>query len=285
MLDAQFTLRHPRPVVQPIRFMTNLTRNRLWFIAVLALSCNLCFSQPSGQFSINFDNSTPLIDMNGDFNVADQIIGADNQTIPLNFGVAINHRPNGALVGVGATIVQIGNDFVPAVFHASGRVTGGGDNLQVFLVVSLKGEGTVAGRDTKFKIGVAYRLKFNSDNGDLEGVSRGSANLSGLGGGRIRSDEISVGLPGGGNGSWSIAMNVIPFNKLSGSAQVQLSGGRTVNGTLNGHFSPGSGISVLRFGGTDGDHGSSSTFSFMTTDSGTDLQTVRGKILGQRVLF
>ena len=285
MLDAEIALRHSRAIVQPKSFMTNLTRNRLWFIAVFALSCYPCFSQPSGQFSLDFDNSTPLIDMNGDFNVADEIIGADDQTIPLNFSVAISHRSNGALHGVGAAIAQIGDDFVPAIYHASGRVSGGGNDLQVFLVVTLQGEGTVAGRDTKFKIAVAYRLFFSSDDGDLEGVSRGSVSLSTLGGGKIRSNGISVGLPGGGDGSWSIAMNVLPFKKLSGSAQVQLSGGRTLNGALNGQFSEFSGISVLRFTGTNGDHGSLGTFSFTSTDEGTDLETVHGKILGQRVLF
>src|ERR1051325_3029246 len=163
MLDAEIALRHSRAIVQPKSFMTNLTRNRLWFIAVFALSCYPCFSQPSGQFSLDFDNSTPLIVMNGDFNVADEIIGADDQTIPLNFSVAISHRSNGALHGVGAAIAQIGDDFVPAIYHASGRVSGGGDNLQVFLVVTLQGEGPVAGRDTKFKIDVAYRLFFRWD--------------------------------------------------------------------------------------------------------------------------
>lgn len=265
--------------------MTNLTTKRLWFIAALAISCNFSFAQPSGQFSLDFDNTTPLIDMNGNFNVADQIIGADNQTIPLNFAVGINHRANGALLATGGTIVFIGNDAVAAAYRASGRVSGGGDNLQVFLTVRLKGEGTVAGRNTKFSIVVAYRLIFSSDNGDLEGASRGSASFSALGGGNIRSDSIAVGLPGGGDGSWSVNMNVVPFKKLSGSAQIVLSGGRPVNGLLSGHFFEGSGFSVLRFMGTDGDRGSAATFNFTTTNEGNDLQTVHGKILGQRVLF
>jgi hypothetical protein len=265
--------------------MTNLTTNRLWFIAALAISCNFCFAQPSGQFSLDFDNTTPLIDMNGDFSVADQIIGADSQTIPLNFAVGINHRSNGAILGAGGTIVFIGNDAVAAAYRASGRVSGGGDNLQVFLTVNLKGEGIVAGRNTKFSIVVAYRLIFSSDNGDLEGSSRGRANFAGLGGGTIRSDGISVGLPGGGDGSWSINMNVVPFKRLSGSAQIILSGGRPVNGALSGHFFEGSGFSVLRFAGTDSDRGTAATFSFTTTNEGTNLETVHGKILGQRVIF
>jgi hypothetical protein len=218
--------------------MSNLTRNPLRFIALLAFSCNFCFAQPSGQFSLDFDNSTPLIDMNGEFQVNDQIIGADGQTIQLNFGVAVTHAANGALHGNGTALVQIGDaDFVAAFSRASGRVSGGGGNpVRVFLTVNLRGEGRVAERDTIFNITVAYHLTFNPETGALEGASRGHATFSQLGGGRISSDAISVGLPGGGDGSWSVAMNVIPFKTLSGSAQITLSSGRSVNGALAGRF-------------------------------------------------
>jgi len=266
--------------------MSNLTRNRLWFIAILTLSCNFCFAQPSGEFSFDFDNSTPLIDMTGDFQVADQIIGAGGQPVPLTFGVGLTHASSGALRGSSTALVQIGNDFVAARYHASGRVSGGGPNpIRVFLAVSLIGEGTVGGLDTHFKISVAYNLTFNAENGDLEGASRGHASLTRLGGGSINSGDLSVSLPGGGDGSWSIDMTVVPFRKLSGSAQIVLSGGRPVNGALAGRFFGGSGVSVLQFTGTNVDRGSSATFSITTTDAGPALETAHGKILGQRILF
>jgi hypothetical protein len=287
MLDARIALRHSLAVVQPNRFMTNPTGNRLWFILFFAVSCNFCFAQPSGQFTLDFDNSTPLIDMSGDFSVSDQILGAGDQPVPLNFTVGINHRSNGALRASSTTaILRIGNDFVPAFYHANGRVSGGGNNqVRVFLALKFRGQGTVAGVVTTFNISVAYNLLFNQESGALEGASRGSAKLSRVGGGRIHSDEISVGLPGGGDGSWSIIMNVVPFKHLSGTAQVVLSGGRQLNGNLGGHFFEGSGFSLLRFTGTTVDRGSTATFSFITTDEDTELETVRGRILGQRVLF
>ena len=287
MLDAQTRLRHPCSIVQPNRFMSNLTRNRLWFIPVLALSCNFCYPQPSGQFSLDFDNSTPLIDMNGQFSVSDQIIGAADQPIALNFGVDITHAANGVLHGNGTALVQIGDaDFVAAFPRASGRVSGGGGNpVRVFLTVNLRGQGRVAERDTIFNITVAYHLTFNPETGALEGASRGRATFSQLGGGRISSDAISVGLPGGGDGSWSVAMNVIPFKTLSGSAQITLSSGRSVNGALAGRFFEGSEISVLKFTGTNVDRGSATTFSFSVVEGGDQLETVQGKILGQRVIF
>jgi hypothetical protein len=80
-------------------------------------------------------------------------------------------------------------------------------------------------------------------------------------------------------------MIVVPFKKLSGSAQIVLSGGRPINGALTGHFFEGSGISSLKFMGTNVDRGSSANFSVSTTDAGTSLETVHGKILGQRILF
>ena len=257
------------------------------FIALFALSCNYCFAQPSGQFSLDFNNSTPLIDMNGVFQVNDQIIGAADQPIALNFGVGITHSANGALRGNGTAIVQIGDaDFVAAFSRANGRVSGGGGNpVSVFLSVNLRGEGTVAGLDTSFNITVAYNLTFNPETGALEGASRGRARFTQLGGGKISSDAISVGLPGGGDGSWSVAMNVIPFKTLSGSAQITLSSGRSVNGSLLGRFFADSEISVLRFSGTNVDRGTAGTFSFSIVQGVDELETVQGKILGQRVIF
>src|SRR5215475_941927 len=162
--------------------MTYLTRNHLWFIALFAFSYNFCFAQPSGEFSLDFDNSTPLIDMNGNFHVDDQIIGAGGQPIPLSFDVGITHRSSGALVGSGTAIVFIGNDPVAAFYHANGRVSGGGNNpVRVFLSVSLRGQGTVGGLATNFKISPSYNLTFNQESGALEGPSRGSANLSRVG--------------------------------------------------------------------------------------------------------
>jgi len=270
--------------------MTSLIRNPLRFIALFALSCNVCFAQVSGQFSLDFDPSTPLIDMNGTFSVTDQIVGAADQPITLAYSIHLTHAGNGALRGVpgDAALVQIGDngDFVAAFYRASGRVSGGGDNpVRVFLTVNLRGEGQVAGVETVFNISVAYNLTFNPESGQLEGASRGRATFSKLGGGRISSDSISTGLPSGGDGSWSIAMNVIPFKTLSGSAQIFLSGGRTVNGSLLGRFLEGSQVSVLRFSGTNIDRGASSTFSFSIVQGVDELETVQGKILGQRVIF
>jgi len=287
MLDAQFTLIHPYDVVQPNRVMTKLTP--LGFIALLVLSCNFCFAQPSGQFSLDFANSTPLIDMNGVFSVTDQIVGAADQPINLSYSVHLTHAGNGALRGVpgDAALVQIGDaDFVAAFYRASGRVSGGGASpITVFLTVNLRGEGQVAGVETVFNITVSYKLTFNPESGQLEGASRGNAKFSLLGGGKISSTQISAGLPSGGDGSWSVAMNVIPFKTLSGSAQISLSGGRTVNGTLLGRFFQDSEISVLRFSGTNVDRGAAGTFSFSIVQGVDELETVQGKILGQRVIF
>src|SRR4051794_19317945 len=188
MLDVAIPVRHARQIVQPNNcLMSNLTGSRLCFIALLTFSCNFCFAQPSGEFSIDFDNSTPLIDMTGSFSVNDQIIGAGDQPIPLSFGVAITHSSSGSLRGIGSAIVQIGDGFVAANYRASGRVSGGGNNpVRVFLSVHLSGEDNLAGVETRFAISVAYNLTFNPEEGDLEGSSSGNATLN-QAKGRIRS--------------------------------------------------------------------------------------------------
>src|SRR5205085_7100090 len=102
MLDVGTPVRHARQIVQPNNcLMSNPTGSRLCFIALLTFSCNFCFAQPSGEFSIDFDNSTPLIDMSGTFQVNDQIIGAGGQPIALSFGVPITHSSSGGLRGAG----------------------------------------------------------------------------------------------------------------------------------------------------------------------------------------
>jgi hypothetical protein len=273
--------------------MTNLTRSRLWFIAVLALSSNFCFAQSTLQFSFDFDNTNhAIIDMNGVFQVEDVIVGGGGVPLALNYGVGIDHNARGVLRGAGTAIVQIGtgNDFLPAFYRASGRVSGGGDTpIQVFLSVNLRNDGTLAGVDTRFSISVAYHLTFNPETASLEGSSRGRIVLAHSGPSRIASDDISVGLPSGGDGSWTMNVNVVPLNRMVGSSQLILSsgdpsGGRGVNALVLGHFDPAT-ISVARLVGTNGDRGSSGMFSFSTTEEGdVVLETIQARILGQRVL-
>ena len=270
--------------------MTKPTRNRLWFIAVLALSCNFCFAQSSLPFSFDFPNTTPLIDMNGVFQVSDVIVGA--VPVQLNYGVGIDHDSRGVLRGSGTALVLIGNDPQAASYRANGRVSGGGNTnnpVQVFLSVNLRGDGNVAGVNTRFSISVAYHLTFNPATSRLEGSSRGKMVLAGIGQNRISSDEITLPLPSGGDGSWTMNGTVVPFNRMVGSAQIILSngdpsGGRGVNAFVSGQFDP-AGISGARFVGTNVDRGSSGTFSFSTTETAdVVLETIQGRILGQRVL-
>jgi hypothetical protein len=267
--------------------MTNLIRNRLWFIPVLALSSNLCLAQL--QFSFDFANTNAIIDMNGVFQVGDQIIGSSDVPVALNFGVGLNHDARGVLRGSGPTIVQIGNDLQPAFFRANGRVSGGGDNpIQVFLAVQMQGDGIVAGVSTHFTISVAYRLTFNPETSSLEGSSRGKIAVAGSGQSRIASDSISVGIPSGGDGSWTMNVNVVPLSRMIGSTQIILSSGdpssgRPVNAFVSGHFDPTT-ISFARMVGTNVDRGSSGIFSFSTSETGVALETIQARILGQRVL-
>jgi hypothetical protein len=262
--------------------MTNLFRNRLWFIAVLALSSNFCFAQL--QFSFDFDNTTPLIDMNGVFQVGDQIIGGGGVPVAFNYGVPMTHDSRGVLRGSGGTLVQIGDDVVGAAFRANGRVSGGGDNpVQVFLAVTMRGEDLIGGVLTRFSISVAYRLTFNPETASLEGSSRGKVSLLRVGTSRIASDKISTGLPSGGDGSWSMNVTAVPLNKMVGSSQIIISGGRPVNAVVSGRFDPDT-VSVARLVGINGDRGSAGTFSFTVTDEEVVLETIQGRILGQRVL-
>src|SRR5438309_437513 len=184
--------------------MTRLFKNCYWLIAGFLLSARICSAQaPSGSFEFDFDSTfDPLINMTGSFQSEQTIIGTGGTETPIVISVDITNLVNGALKGSGFSVLQVGdNDFLPAAYVASGRISGGGGNLtRVILSVHLTGHGTVAGVETDFNVTLRYNLIFNSESGALEGTCRGSTSFSRIGGGPVRSD-VSVGIPSGGDGT------------------------------------------------------------------------------------
>src|SRR5205823_13899669 len=94
---------------------------------LLALAARVSWAQaPSGQFTFSLDAATtPLIDLSGDFNTSQNIIGAGGTLTPLNLlsGVNLTNDPSGKIHAVGVAIVQVGNDIVAATYVAKGNIS------------------------------------------------------------------------------------------------------------------------------------------------------------------
>jgi hypothetical protein len=173
--------------------------------------------------------------------------------------------------------VNIGNDFVAANYTVRGTIRGRGDNPRVAFVIRLSGEDVIAGVNTPFRITLVYNLTVAPDTGTLEGVVHGSARFARLGSARINT-AVSIPLAGTADGAWTLQMNIVPLNRLAGTATIVFSNNRVLVLNLGGHFSPLLNSSTVRVSGFADSRGNSLVVIF-----DTDVLIVHGRVLGQIV--
>jgi hypothetical protein len=266
--------------------MTTRNKNRFALALLLFLPLHLCLAQaPSGIVSFDFDNTTsPVWDLSGTLIFQQTMIGAASQESPLAFGVEVTQDARGQLTGSGATLVTVGNnDSVAAQYTVRGKVSGGGGRtVRASIDVFLIGEDIVAGINTPFKIKVHYNLEASTEDLAFVGRASGNAVFRELSSARIRS-EVSVAAPGSLDGSWTAQMNIIPLRKLGGSGSIILSSGRVLPTHLSGSYSGSSAIANVKLVGVDEGAGVSANVKFISSEDGIELQSIKGKILGQTV--
>jgi hypothetical protein len=85
------------------------------------------------------------------------------------------------------------------------------------------------------------------------------------------------------DGSWSASLTVIPLAKLGGTGTISLPNGRMLQGILSGSFLPFTGVSKIKLVGINESKGVNVTFTTTSTEEGVQLETVRGRVLGQTV--
>ena len=244
---------------------------------------------PSGQVVLSFGNSSsPVIDLSGEFNPTNQVlIGAGGQDVPVSFsGVLINVNPNGKITGSGsATVFVSGNPF--AVFYrVNGKMSGGGSKpIRAHFTLNAHGNGSLGNQANNLSLVITYNLTYNPDDVSLEGTSRGSLNMSASGKSKINS-PVGVQLPPSSDGSWISELDVIPTKKISGSGMVLIlpSASRVLGGNLSGNFSSSQNLSKIKLKGTGATKGFNVQFNLgVNAEGGTELETMRGKVLGQTV--
>jgi len=255
-----------------------------FFVVALAAFATFQFTNvsladaPNGVVSFSFStNDVAVYDLTGSLQFDQTIIGAGQTEIPLSYGINITEDSRGFLTGSGTIEVAVGDNFVAADYTARGKVTTRGGLTRVSLVVHLKGEDAFGGLTTPFSINITYALTVAPESGTLEGTARGSARFGRLGSSRIHSD-VSVPLPGGADGNWTLVMNIVSFDRLGGTAMVVLSNNRTLNFKISGRYSSSLDRSTVRLTGSGDSRGNNLTAIF---DS--DLLFLRAKLFGQTV--
>jgi len=236
---------------------------------------------PNGLVSFSVDTNSPVYDLTGSLQFDGTITGSGS-TNQLLYGINVIQDSRGRITGSGTTQVLVGNDFVAAEYTVQGRISASHGSTRVTLVVRLKGEDAFGGVSTPFSINIEYKLTINPDSGTMDGSARGSAKFGQLGSGKIRSD-ISVPLPAGTDGSWTLQMNIVTFSRLGGSAIIVLSNGRTLTLNLNGRYSSSLDESTVKMSGTGDSRGNNVTVTFVTSPENSELLTLRGTVLGQTV--
>ena len=258
--------------------MTFSIKRSLLLSVVLLASAYFCRADaPSGPVSFSFGaENAPVYDLTGSFQINQTMLGAGQTEVGLSYGIEVTQDARGFLTGTGITLLEVGNDFVAAEYTAKGKISGGGAGTRVTLSVRLTGEDVIAGVSTPFKIGIVYRLNVAAESRTLEGTARGSARFSRLGNSRIRS-TVSAALPANADGAWSLQMDIVPLERLGGSALVVLSNGRTLQLHLTGRYSAAQDRSTIKMSGFDDSRGNS-----LKVVLGSENR-LRGRVFGQVV--
>lgn len=266
--------------------MTCSAKSRFCFLAFLLSSICLCGAQaPSGLIGFSFDSPGSLVyDLTGSLSIEQSMIGAGGQETPIAFSVDVTDDARGRLSGAGTAILNVGNDFVAANYTVKGKTTGGGNSVnRASFTVKLTGQDTIAGvPNTRFSITIHYNLEADAEQLAFIGSARGGAHFSGLSSGSIKSD-VAVGLAPGMDGSWSVQMNIVALKRLAGSATITLSNQRALQTHLSGSYSSRSAVAKVKLTGFNESKGTSVDLNFISSEEGTEIERLRGRILGQSV--
>ena len=258
------------------------TKRSVLLVAALLASARFCQADaPDGVFPFSFGvTNAAVYDLSGGLQLNQTMVGPAGTEVALSYGVDLTQDARGFFTGSGETIVQIGeNDFVAAAYSVKGRIRVIGDSTHATLVVRLRGEDFIAGVFTAFSISIVYELNVAAETGTLEGGARGSAKFGRLGRSKISATPVSVALPSGAGGGWTLQLTIVPLNRLAGSALVILPNGRTFQAHLSGRFFGDQ--SVVTISGFAEGRGNSVTITFNTDN---EVLFLRGRVLGQLVV-
>lgn len=254
----------------------------LFLSLFLALALPLAArAQSESTIYLQVDNSVPIWDLSGSYNLTATLDGAGGAPVPVSLTVDLTTDGRGHWSGQGTNFFAVGSEVLYGSYTASGKITNARGVTQASLTVRAKGIATVAGRSTKFRITAVYSdLEADPETGNLYGTARAKASFSGQGSAR-GSHDVTIPLPAGMDGTWTLAVSIFPLKPITGTATVTLSNGRVLPFMVNGNYSQKFGADKLKLKGTDAAKGSKLQ---VLTDE-VSILNVDGKVLGQNVQY
>ena len=239
----------------------------LWFPVV-------CSAQLTGQYQFAFTTNLPVWDLSGTYSYSN---GGFEIT------KALSHAATGALTGAGTAHLNDGSTDISAAETSTGRVRGHNKTATMLNVV---GRGQFSGQALGRNISGPFvgNLGIALDPASLmvSGNQTASFCVSGLGC-RALTTNVTFALPEDMTGAWLLAMVINTSNNVvRGTATAELSNGRTLSFRVRGRFRPTTGLTMLRATGTGNAFG---TRLRLTLDGAASLQTLGGKLFGQKLVY
>lgn len=261
--------------------MSTQVKRRWSALAVLLFSLAFTHAQPpSGIVQAFFDEDFyPVWDLTGTYEVEELAIGPGGSTFPIHFAFDATHEDSGRISGSGVTIIYFGDSPAAGEYTVRGKTSRAGDLTRVTLTIQVRGIGVVAGVFTSYSFSTTQRLDLYPEFDVLFGRSRGSVKLSGIGTGKIRTDEQELAMPAGADGEWLLQADLVPLKKIGGSAAIFFNSGRVIPMRLSGSYSSRNDVTRLKMSGAGPSRGVKVNLSF--AGDADELVDLRGKVLGQ----
>jgi subtilase family serine protease len=238
---------------------------------------NALAPQPQSGLTGYVFTKPSLWDMTGIYTNTDTSSGSNTVVLSLQ------QQANGKISGTRNETDVSGADFA----EGSGPITGKIAARAGSVAANLKGSASVTGLSGGVAFTENAKIKETATivPSSLTVLVSGSARVCEVGGKCVTSTEaISFSLPQGMNGDWTLGLNITTNgSKLVGTGTITLSNGRVLTYQVTGSYNNRSQTSKLKFVGEGDDVGTS--LSLTTGGAGTNLTSLKGKVLGQSLKY
>lgn len=241
----------------------------------ILLACALpvtALAQLDGTFQFQFTTNLPLWDFTGSYSYSNGAFQVEN---------TLSHSVRGAVKEAGSVRYSEGFTHFTASQIARGRVSVSPAG-QVRWNASAAGEfdGVALGRPLSGPFNGSIALALDPETRALTGTESGTLCARGLGC-RTIVTNVSFALPAEMNGQWELVLDLVTSNAVvRGTATAELSNGRTIPFKVRGRRRSRAGEQRLTLAGVGEAKGVALS---VTLDSAGGLQSLRGKLLGQRL--
>jgi hypothetical protein len=233
----------------------------------------------SGDYTVSFNGAVNVWDISGTYDV-------DLDGLKLGYTVEVD--PAGKFQGQGYMSFHEGWDYLDGTLFFSGSIKSVGDVTSIVMNMKLTGSGVVSGYSATFKATMKETMEIDTANKTMVGTASGKISVAvpGVGKQSMPLEKITVedDLPADMDGTWDVELHVAADGtKYTGTAKAELSNGRNVPFDLKGSYSAKKDTSKLALKGAGLNRGMSMNVSAVLTNAQFQVQSLKGKLLGQKV--